>query len=368
MDLIQLGWNDHFESHFEPFAEQALEPFRVVRENKGNYIMLGRAGQLLAEVSGAFMHRSLSRAEFPAVGDWVAAAARHGEGRGTIHALLPRKSGFSRLAVLDGTKRRTGGKTDEQVLAANVDTVFLVSGLDGDFNVSRIERYLAIAWNSGATPVVILNKADLADDLDSHTARVEEIAFGVPVLAVSALANSGLDAFGEYLQPGLTVAFLGSSGVGKSTLINRLLGSEQLATQAVREYDSRGRHTTTHRELIVLPTGGIVIDTPGMREIQAWDDEDGLSRTFEDIESLAEGCRFADCRHVNEPGCAVQQALADGSLDAKRYRGYVKMQKELAHLQRRRNVKEQRQLNRENDRRIRQHFKAMKDLRKKGLA
>jgi ribosome biogenesis GTPase len=301
------------------------------------------------------------------VGDWVALSPRWDEGKATIHALLPRKTKFSRRAVLSGGMPETGGRTDEQVLAANVDTVFLVSGLDRDFNVRRIERYLAVAWDSGAAPVIILNKADLCEKLAAKLQEVEAVAIGVPIHPVSATENQGLETLQTYLGAGKTVVFLGSSGVGKSTIINCLLGSERQKVHAVREDDSRGRHTTAHRELIVLPEGGMVIDTPGLREIELWSNEEGLEKIFGDIEQLAASCRFRDCRHQGEPGCAIRQALDDGSLDAGRYDNYLKLQRELKHLALRQEKGAQRRAEREWDKRVRRIHQDTKEMRKKGF-
>lgn len=361
MNLIELGWNQFFNQRFEQFRNQGFVPARVAREHKHNYLVYSEQGELKAEVSGKFRHSAHSRAKFPTVGDWVAVKARLEERKATIHALLPRKSSFSRKAVLSGGMPDSGGKTEEQVLAANVDTVFLVSGLDGDFNLRRIERYLAIAWDSGATSVIVLNKSDVCVDIKARIREVESIAFGVPIHPVSATENEGLDALHQYLNNCKTVAFLGSSGVGKSTIINSLLGMERLKVGAVRESDNRGRHITTYREMILLPNGGIVIDTPGMREIQMWADEEGLKRTFDDIEELATQCRFRDCRHKGEPGCAIQQALKDGILDAGRYKNYLKLQKELQHLAIRQNKKAQRRADRAMDKKIRQHMAGSKN-------
>jgi ribosome biogenesis GTPase len=332
MNLKELGWNTSFGGDFEQFKKQGLEPGRIAREHKSRYLIYSRHGELMSEVSGKFRHRACSKADFPAVGDWVAISVRPQERKATIHALVPRRSCFSRKAVLSGGMPDTGGKTDEQVLAANVDTIFLVSGLDGEFNLRRIERYVTVAWDSGADPVIILNKKDVCADIEARIREVESIAMGIPIHPVSATKNIGIDALHRYLSMGKTVAFLGSSGVGKSTLINSLVGGELLKVGAVREYDSKGRHTTASREMIILPTGGIVIDTPGMREIAIWSDDEGLRRTFDDIEQLAAQCRFRDCTHGHEPGCAVQDALKDGSLDHGRFRSYVKLRKELTYL------------------------------------
>ncbi|MGB2770215.1 MAG: ribosome small subunit-dependent GTPase A [Candidatus Zixiibacteriota bacterium] len=332
MNLIELGWNPFFKQHFEQFKRQGLKPGRVAREHKQRYAVYSQHGELIAEVSGKIRHAARSRSDFPAVGDWVAVAPRPHERRATIQALLPRTSSFSRKAVLSGGMPDTGGKTEEQVLATNVDTVFLVCGLDGDFNLRRIERYLAVAWDSGANPAIVLNKSDVCSNVDAHIKKAESCAIGVPVHPMSAAKNEGLDALNKYLGVGKTAVFLGSSGVGKSTLINSLLGIEHLKVAAVRESDGRGRHTTAGREMILVPTGGVVIDTPGMRELAAWGDDEGLKKTFDDIEQLAAQCRFRDCSHQHEPGCAVQEALERGTLDAGRMRSYSKLSKELKYL------------------------------------
>jgi len=326
MDLTSLGWNDKFENHFEEYKKSGLVPARVGLEQKDRYQLFGEFGEYSAQVSGRMRHISISRADFPAVGDWVAVSARDDEKTATIHAVLPRRSAFSRTAVLGGNR------TDEQVMAANIDTVFLVTGLDIDYNLRRIERYLSIVWDSGASPVIILNKADLCDDVEKRLEDVENSAMGVPIHAVSAIGNDGLDRVGEHIRPGKTTVFLGSSGVGKTTIINGLIGGERLRTGSVREYDGKGRHTTTSRQMLLLPGGGIVIDTPGLREIQAWSDSDGVERTFEDIEELADSCRFRDCTHQNEPGCAVREAVKSGRLDNGRLKSYFKLKKEIKYM------------------------------------
>ena len=332
MNMTDLGWNDFFEQHFEPFRKQGLAPVRVAQEHKHSYVLYCERGEIRGEVSGRLRHEAGSREGFPAVGDWMAVSIRPGEQKATIHAILPRRSCFLRKAVLSGGMPDTGGRTEQQVLAANVDVVFLISGLDGEFNLRRIERYLSVAWESGTTPVVVLNKADVCTDMERHLREAASIALGVPVHAVSAAKNEGLAVFQQYLSGGKTGAFLGSSGVGKSTIINALLGAERLRVTPVRDYDKKGRHTTSGRELLLLPTGGMVIDTPGMRELSVWSDEIGLTRVFDDIEQLALGCRFRNCRHQGEPGCSVQQAIDEGLLDAKRLHNYLKLKRELTHL------------------------------------
>jgi len=322
MSLQSIGWNERFESAFAPHRGQGLEPARVVREERGRYLLLCDDRESAGELAGRLRHEARSRADLPAVGDWV--AVRPGPSLAVIVGILPRSSAFLRKVA--------GEEAAEQVVAANVDTVFLMTGLDGDFNARRLERYLTAAWDSGAVPVVVLNKLDLAEDGDARIAEVEALAMGTPVVAVSALERRGLDGLLPWLAPGRTVALLGSSGVGKSTLVNALLGEERQATGAVREDDSRGRHTTTHRELVPLPGGALLLDTPGMRELQLWGDEAGLEEAFADIAALASSCRFRDCSHAGEPECAVRAAVAGGALDEGRLASWHKLQRELRRL------------------------------------
>ncbi len=327
MTLEDLGWTDFFAAAFAPYAEEGLVPARVIAQRGLNRVSTGEA-EHFADLSGRLRHELQGPGGVvghPAVGDWVALRPPAGAGHAQVHAVLPRKSRFSRKIA--------GHRTEEQVVAANVDTLFLVSGLDGDFNPRRIERYLTAAWDSGAQPVVILNKVDRCPDVDRCLLEAQAVAAGVPVHRVSAKMGEGVDALRAYLRRGETVSLLGSSGVGKSTLINRLLGREAQRTSGVREHDDRGRHTTTHRELLVLPEGGLLIDTPGMREVQLWEGDQGIESVFADIEELAEGCRFSDCRHEGEPGCAVQEALENGALAPERLESYRKLQKELHAIQ-----------------------------------
>jgi len=325
MDLESLGWSASFEELFGRFADEGLRPARVAATHTHVYRMYASEGELLGEVTGKLRHEARGPQGFPAVGDWVAVASRPGEGRAVIHAVLPRRTCFSRKVA--------GSAVQEQVLAANVDTVFLVGGLDGDFNVRRLERALVLAWESGASPVILLSKADLCPDVEERRRETEAVAGGVPVHVVSSLHSDGIAPVRSYLGKGRTVVLLGSSGVGKSTLINRLLGEDRLPTAAVRASDDRGRHTTTHRELILLPDGGLVIDTPGLREIQLWAADEGLERTFDDVQSLARACRFSDCAHEREPGCAVLQAASEGRLPPERLESYRKLKAELRHLE-----------------------------------
>lgn len=324
-DLETLGWDAAWAEQFAPFAADGLTPARVSLEHQHLYRVYTGTDEPLAHVAGRFRHHAGGREQYPAVGDWVALERPHGHARATIRAVLPRRSRFSRKAA--------GDVTEEQVVAANIDVVFLVSGLDRDFNLRRIERYLVTAREGGAQAVVVLNKADLCDRLDDVVAEVARLAAGTPVHAVSALALDGLDAVVPYLVRGRTIALLGSSGVGKSTLINALLGHERQRTRAVREKDSRGRHTTTHREMVVLPQGAILIDTPGMRELQLWESEAALSEAFDDIDAMAAGCFFRDCRHDTEPRCAVKDAVARGDLPAERLANFHRLLREVRHLE-----------------------------------
>ena len=375
MNLIDLGWNDSFSQYFEKFKaenekirQQNPVVARISCEHRNLYHAITEKGDVTAEISGRFRHESFSRADFPVVGDWVVMTRQDNQSHATIHAVLPRQSHFSRKAILGGGPAYGMGKTEKQVLVTNINSVFLVSGLDGDFNLRRMERYLSIAWDSGASPVIVLNKSDLPENLDELIEQASEVALGVPILPVSAKTSDGIDSLLEYIPKGNTVTLLGSSGVGKSTIINSLIGEEIIKTGELRKSDGRGKHTTTYRELLILPNGGIVIDTPGMRELQAWSDDEGMEKTFGDIEELAKMCKFNDCSHQTEPGCAIQKALEDGTLDKKRYKGYLRLQKEMEHLKRRQDQKSTRQFNREWDKRIKKYHKDMKELRKKGLA
>jgi ribosome biogenesis GTPase / thiamine phosphate phosphatase len=329
LNLKTLGWNEVFEEEFLKYKKQGYEVGRIALEHKKMYRVFSEHGEFLAEVSGKMRFHALEREDYPAVGDWVVISARPEEHKATIHAVLPRKSKFSRKVA--------GLTTEEQIVATNIDTIFLVNALNADFNVRRIERYILSAWESGANPVIILSKADLCGDIAEKIAEVETVAFGVPILPISAEKNIGLDQLEPYLNEGQTIALLGSSGVGKSTLTNALIGHQKQEVKEIREGDDRGRHTTTHRELIVLDQGGILIDTPGMRELQLWEAEEGLGMSFSDVEKLAENCKFRDCTHKKEPGCAVQKAISEGTLDSGRYDSYVKLQKELAYLDRKEN-------------------------------
>jgi ribosome biogenesis GTPase len=332
-DLLDLGWNDDWARKFAPHAAAGLVPARVAIEFNYIYRLVAEAGEIQAQHAGRMRHQAVAKEQLSAVGDWVALKPTPGEAAGTIEAVLPRKSKFSRKVA--------GELTEEQIVAANIDTVFLVMGLDGDYNPRRLERYLLLAYESGASPVVILNKADVADHLSDDMDEIRGLAVGIPVHAVSAKTGDGVEIVDSYLGRGKTGALLGSSGVGKSTLVNALVGEEMLKTREVRAHDSRGRHTTRHRHLILLPAQrGLLIDTPGMRELQLWTQSDSAHDTFEDVESLAAGCHFTDCRHLEEPRCAVKQAVEDGTLAADRLGGYLKLQEELRSLESRKQVRE----------------------------
>ncbi|CEH30812.1 GTPase RsgA [Aneurinibacillus migulanus] len=329
--LKAWGWNNTFTHYFTPYDEQGYSVGRVALEHKRMYRILTEHGELLAEVSGKMRYAATKREDYPAIGDWVVIRPRVEEKKATIHAVLPRKSKFSRKVA--------GETVEEQIVAANVDTVFLVNALNNDLNLRRIERYLILAWESGATPVIVLSKADLCNDVDRWIAEVQSIAMGVPIHAVSTELKDGLEELTPYLREGTTIALMGSSGVGKSTLINHLSGKDIQHVNEARQGDDRGRHTTTHRELFRLPGGGLMIDTPGMRELQLWEADEGFRGAFDDVESLTAACRFHDCRHVREPGCAVQAALVDGSLARSRFDSYLKLQRELAHLARKEDLR-----------------------------
>ncbi len=326
VDLVTYGWNDTLAELFAPFAAQGLIPGRIAREHTHIYRVYTADGDLLARVTGRFRHEARGRQDFPAIGDWVAVRPTERSGDAQIHGVLPRKSKFSRKIA--------GATPEEQVVAANVDTIFLVSALDRDFNLRRLERYLAVVRESRARPVIVLNKTDLCSDVGGAVTAVQNIAPDIPAHAVSCARDKGLETLGTHLQPRETVALLGSSGVGKSTLINKLLGDERLRIRDVRTKDRRGRHTTTNRELIVMPGGALMIDTPGMRELQLWESDEGLQETFEDIEALAPDCFFRDCQHLEEPRCAVKAAVAEGRMSQQHVNSYHKLKTELRQLKR----------------------------------
>lgn len=335
LTLTEYGWNEALEAEFAPHAALGLRPARVVKQLRDRSTLFDGEGERPAEVSGRFRHDARGPADYPAVGDWVAMRTVAG-GPAVIEAVLPRRSAFTRKAA--------GEAVEAQVVAANIETVFLVSGLDGDFNLRRIERYVTTAWSSGAEPVIVLNKADLSADLEEAVHAAEAVAPGVPILTAAARGAQGLEALAPYLRPGKTVALLGSSGVGKSTIINRLLGEDRFRTGDVSDAAAgRGRHTTSVRELVRLPGGALLIDTPGLRELGLWADDEGLDRTFDEIDRLAARCRFPDCRHDAEPGCAVREAVEAGFIAPERWESYRKLRRELRALELRKDEKSRRQ-------------------------
>ena len=326
-NLEDMGWDDGWNAAWAGVADAAATvPARVVSVHRDGFVVWTAEGERTAELSGRMRHQGADDAERPAIGDWVAVRLSPGDGASIVHGVLPRRTHLVRKVP--------GALTAVQVVAANVDVILIVAGLDGDYNPRRLERALVLAWDGGAQPVILLNKADLLApaEVAARVRATEEVAPGVSVRAVSAATGEGLDGFERSLAPGRTAALIGSSGVGKSTLVNRLLGADHQRTAAVRASDARGRHTTTHRELLRLPGGALLIDTPGLRELQLWAGPDALEGTFAEVERLAASCRFADCAHEGEPGCAVIRAAAEGTLSPARLESYRKLQRELRYL------------------------------------
>lgn len=324
VDLATLGWSSFFADAFARHLPLGLSPARVATEDKHHYTVVGETGDLLAVIAGKLHHRRGSNDALPKVGDWVAIARQPGEEKAVIHAVLPRRTTL--------TRKGTGREIAAQVLATNLDTAFVVHALDITFNVRRIERFLVMINEGGAKPVVVLNKADLCDDAEARLAETKAAAGDAPVFIVSARTRKGIGQLREFIRPGETVAFIGTSGVGKSSLINRLNGETTQPTLEVRASDSKGRHSTTWRELIPLPGGGLVIDTPGMREFHMWVAGEGLDETFPDLAAIGAGCRFRDCSHNEEPGCAVKAAVEAGQLSRERHSSFLKLQRELAFM------------------------------------
>ncbi len=355
LTLETLGWDDGFETQLRAGGHGDLRPARVAIAHNAFYQLSTADGEVMAEMAGRLRHRSVGYGAQPVVGDWVAIRPGANGNTATIEAVLPRRCCFSRKAAGEPTRR--------QLIAANIDTVLLVCGLDDDFNLRRIERYLVAIRNSGAAPVLVLNKADLCPEPEAARAAAAALATEVPLHVIGALLPGAAEPLRQHLPPGRTGALVGSSGVGKSTIINRLLGSERQRTAAVRRRDGRGRHTTTQRELILLPDGGLIIDTPGMRELRLWDDTNALDDAFDDIQALAAECRFRDCGHDLEPGCAVRRAVETGRLSAARLGSYRRLRDERQAVSQRRD-----ELARlEEHRRVTPAHRAMRTLRSNQL-
>jgi ribosome biogenesis GTPase / thiamine phosphate phosphatase len=346
---MRLGWTPERETEFDQYRKEGLRPARVAVEHRSAYVLYGEEGELRAQLAGRLRHEEI----WPAVGDWV--AVREPE---TIAALLARRTVFSRKEPWLAAK--------EQVLAANADTVFVTMALTHtDFKPRRLERYLATAWESGAEPAIVLTKTDLCDDVEASVLEVEAVAFGVPIHAVNGLTGEGLETLSPYLTGHRTVALLGSSGVGKSTIVNHLAGDTVMPTNEIGS-DGRGRHTTRHRELLPLPGGGLVLDTPGLRELQLWDVSQGLEQTFEDVAALAAACRFGDCAHEREPGCAVREALRSGALPRERFDSWRKLQRELGRLERRLDARARSEHSHQIRREARQRRRTQRPPRRRG--
>lgn len=323
MILQSLGWNTFFDEQFDQYRTRNCEPARVSAGHRTYYSVVTAQGECHAVMSGALYYNTHDTSAAPAVGDWVAIRKSPEDDKAVIHGVLERKSSFSRSAA--------GRIAEEQIVATNIDTLFLAMALNRDFNLRRLERYLTLAWEGGARPVVVLTKTDLCSDPAAYIRRAINTAPGVPVCAVCAATGEGIEQLDEYFTHGTTIAIVGSSGVGKSTLINALVGSDITGTGALRAYRDRGRHTTSARKLIVVEGKGVIIDTPGMRELRLWEGQDGLDQAFADIEQLAVSCRFKNCTHSGEPGCAIATAIDEGRIDDDRYHGYAKLRREIQH-------------------------------------
>lgn len=360
--LESLGWGTYFADAMQAVNHEGWVPARVVREGRDLYHVVGTEGELLAALSGRLRHQAQVRADLPAVGDWVLLQPPTAGGPALIRHLLPRRTALER--------RSPGSLTQTQVVAANMDVVFVVGALDGgrNFNLRRFERYLALVRESGAAAVLLLNKCDVCDEVDARVAEAQAVAGEVPVLPTSALTGAGLSALKLYFKKGRTVALIGPSGVGKSALVNALSGeADTKEVGEVRETDRRGRHTTTYREILPLPGGALILDSPGLREIQIWGDSEQLADVFPDIEELAGQCRFRDCRHDAEPGCAVQEAIRLGELEARRLEHYRQLASELEALadrqSRRAQILEKRAL-----RSVQQEFEVRAKAKRRGLS
>jgi ribosome biogenesis GTPase len=354
MTISEYGWETYLsavsKAEKENIEDGGLAPGRVITESAQLFRVFTDSGESWAVLTGSLLNSLAERGDYPTVGDWLLVDTDAGHQHWIVRKVLPRYSALIRKAA--------GITTEAQVLASNVDYIFIVNGLDGgrNFNQRGVERYLTAAWESGAQPVVILNKADLCEDVESAILQAEAVAPGVPVLAVSALSGEGFKRLAELAAPGYTIVLTGRSGVGKSSIINQLAGDEIMYTGAQRENDLRGRHTTTHRELVRLSSGALLIDTPGLRELQLWADSDSIRSAFSDVDEYAKECRFSDCSHTREPGCAVMQAVAAGEIEQSRFESYLELRKELEFLRSRQ------------DEKARKEFQAQKKARGKEIA
>jgi len=331
MDLKNIGWNKFFSDNYKEFKSEGLFPARIISEQKKSYILYSEDDELKSIARGILWHQKDSKTMTPVVGDWVVVKLLSEKKTANIIHILPRKSSFSRKAS-GGRKRYSGGKIIEQVIIANVDIGIITIGLDRDYSLRRIERYLALVQGSRAKPLIVLNKADLNKDAEAKKKEVRRIAKGIPVITMIALKKDNVETLYKYVKKGKTAALLGSSGVGKSTIINQFLGYERQKVKEISTHAGKGQHTTSQRELIILPNGGLMCDNPGMREVQLWADEDDIQDIFNDIESLAQNCRFRNCQHDSEPGCAVKESLEEGVIDTNRLKNYIKMKSEVAQL------------------------------------
>jgi len=344
LNLEHLGWNNFFQNQFETINNTSYTPARVIRVGKEIYHLNSTSGKFIGTLSGKLRYSITNIADYPAIGDWVLVKMLNNRTEAVIYHILKRKScltrkvpvsGGKKVRYISGRKVTLGGSTEEQVIAANISTIFIVIALDNTFNLKRLERFLLLAYNSGAKPVIILNKIDLCDSIEERVSDIETVAIGVDFHLISAITQEGINELKKYFLCNQTVALFGVSGVGKSTLINSFIQSDLLVTQEVRTNDNKGRHTTTWRELILLPTGGSIIDTPGIRELQIWSNLDNLEEMYDDIYSLTEKCKFNNCSHVTEPNCAIKTALNNGTLSHERFKNFQVMKSEIGYLDKR---------------------------------
>lgn len=331
MNLNSYGYNNFFQKHFSEISDNGFIPARVAIEHKNIYIVYSEYGELSAELSGKFYFNAEEKEDFPAVGDWVVIRPLLDEQKALIEHVLPRQNVFARKSA--------GIKTEEQIIASNIDVLFIMTSLNLDLNINRLERYLTLALDKKLKAVIVLSKSDLCEDLEEKLEQIKRLSDEIPVHIISSIKGDGIDELKKYFSGNKTAAIVGSSGVGKSTFINTLLGENRLVVKDIGEYKDKGQHATTRRELIMLPEGGMIIDTPGMRELQLWEGGDGLSDVFADIEALFGTCRFSDCKHESEPGCAIREAIESGKIDEDKYQNYIKMQKEVKYFERRKDNK-----------------------------